>query len=152
MNKYLLNLLIFFCALPYLGNCQGDCIMKPLKHYLDTSQYILIFEASELIFDSTQIEFSDILGPKTRIARGRPTRIFKGNPNEISLCSAITVEWGYVFELGRKYLVFGRINENIFHVYQCSYSEPVKESKRFRRLYYFLDKYFLMEEYLDQTR
>lgn len=142
-----LGIIIFILSISTL-NAQNDCLLYPLKRYLDTSKFVFVIKIDELIIDSIQAELKDILGnTKSKTAIGKVIKIFKGAGKELNYCDDYTVEWGYIFEKGKSYLVFCYKNSNgIFQVYSCSYSEPLTNGKRFNKMYTDLNKYYMSKE------
>jgi hypothetical protein len=147
-TKFVLTSLLFLIISSFaLG--QDDCFLSPLKDAVKHTEYIVVFEADSLIYDSLDMELRNIFQHKrSKIALGRIDKILKSPTKEGNLCETYVIEWDYIFEEGGKYLLF--LNErkgNYFRVEPCTYSEVFSSAKNFKKLFFTVNKYVLLSYY-----
>ncbi|MEP7269438.1 MAG: hypothetical protein ABI844_17620 [Saprospiraceae bacterium] len=130
------------------GIAQNDCLYGSFDKYIETINNVIVFKVDRLIYDSLQLRNQDVYGlKKSRIASGRILKDFK-YPFKV-YCNNIIVEWDLIFEPNRVFLLFGDIANDKLYIDSCSFSEPVSNSKSFKKLYSKVLKYFSRKE-IDQ--
>ena len=129
---------IIFVVLGFVtGRSQNDCVLPPLEESYSRTAYIFVFSVDSLLVDSVQAEIPGILPlNRTKIAMGTVPKVFKRADSDLSVCDKVVVEWDYIFERGKSYVIFSdkKIGSRFF-VSKCSYSEIANDSKKFRNLF-----------------
>jgi hypothetical protein len=137
MNKcfrrifFLITLAITFSSFKSKG-C--DCIMYPVRCYVDTSQYIIIGKVVQNLDTLNTFPLNVNIGYKAKVLlinilkskddiKVRDTIEFSSDFNDCSL----------KFTKGETYLLFAHKVGDKFYVYHCSYSDNLKMAKKYLR-------------------
>ena len=141
------SFLLLIISSPATG--QNDCFLSTLKDAVKNTEYIFVFEADSLIYDSLDMELRNIFQhTRSKLALGRIDKILKSPTNNGDLCETYVIEWDYIFEEGGKYLLFiNERKENYFKVEPCTYSEVFSSARSFKKLLFKVDRYVLLNYY-----
>jgi hypothetical protein len=138
MNKRLLLILTYTVFFMRMAHAQAlcDCIMHPIKRDIDTSKYIFIVKAKKIL--QTSSVDSIFHNPVYYNAEVKVEKVLKksGEIMKGDTMSFITDrdECAFGFELNKEYLLFAYKDGSIWHLYSCSYSGELKDSKKYVKI------------------